>query len=55
MENTNAITALKQVRTYCSAEALDALGYAIEVLEKLERDGIKSPLSTDFCSKKNQN
>lgn len=48
MTNEKAIKALQQIKTYCSATQLEELDYAIEVLEKLEKDGIKEPLKTDF-------
>lgn len=48
MTNEKALKALRQIKTYCSASQLDELEYAISVLEKLERDGVKNPLETDF-------
>ena len=48
MNNEKAIKALEQVKTYVSANSLDELDYAIEVLKKLEKDGITDPLNTDF-------
>ena len=50
MTNEKAIKALRTIKTYCSATQLEELDYAIEVLEKLEKDGIKEPLATDFTS-----
>ena len=50
MTNDKALKALRQIKTYCSATQLEELDYAIEVLEKLEKDGIKEPLATDFKS-----
>lgn len=46
MTNMDAVKALKDIKTYAQANALDALDYAIKVLEKLEKDGIKEPLET---------
>jgi len=48
MTNEKAIKALEQMKTYVSANSLDELDYAIEVLKKLEKDGVKNPLETDF-------
>lgn len=48
MNNEKAIRALEQVKTYVSANSLDELDYAIEVLKKLESAGITDPLNTDF-------
>lgn len=50
MNNEKAIKALEQVKTYVSANSLDELDYAIEVLKKLEKEGVKDPLSTDFST-----
>ena len=50
MTNEKAIKALRTIKTYCSATQLEELDYAIEVLEKLEKDGIKEPLATDFST-----
>ena len=50
MTNEKALEALRQIKTYCSATQLEELDYAIEVLEKLEKDGIKEPLATDFST-----
>ncbi|MCF0242232.1 MAG: hypothetical protein HUK25_06305 [Treponema sp.] len=44
MTNVDAIKALNDIKTYAQANALDALEYAIKILEKLEKDGIKEPL-----------
>lgn len=48
MNNEKAIKALEQVKTYVSANSLDELDYAIEVLKKLEKEGVKDPLNTNF-------
>ncbi|MBR0495535.1 MAG: hypothetical protein IJJ71_05110 [Treponema sp.] len=48
MTNKTVIDALKQMKTYCAADLLDKLNYAIAVFEKLENDGIDNPLKTDF-------
>lgn len=50
MNNEKAIKALEQVKTYVSANSLDELDYAIEVLKKLEKEGVKDPLNTDFSA-----
>lgn len=44
MTNVDAVKALKDIKTYAQAHSLDALDYAIKVLEKLEKDGVKNPL-----------
>ena len=54
MTNEKAIKALRTIKTYCSATQLEELDYAIEVLEKLEKDGIKEPLATDFKNVENK-
>ena len=48
MTNEKVIEALQQIRTYCTAAQLDSLDYVIEVMKKLDKDGIKKPLETDF-------
>ena len=50
MNNEKAIKALEQVKTYVSANSLDELDYAIEVLKKLEKEGVKDQLNTDFSA-----
>ena len=50
MTNEKALKAMRQIKTYCAATQLEELDYVIEVLEKLEKDGIKEPLATDFKS-----
>ena len=50
MNNEKAIKALEQVKTYVSANSLDELDYAIEVLKKLKKEGVKDPLNTDFSA-----
>ena len=50
MSNEKALKALRQIKTYCSATQLEELEYAIEVLEKLEKDGVKEPLAADFTN-----
>jgi hypothetical protein len=54
MTNEKAIKALRQIKTFCSPTQLEELDYAIEVLEKLEKDGIKDPLATDFNNLENK-
>ena len=48
MTNETAINSLEKIRTYCAADLLDALEYVIDVMKKLESDGVKDPLNTDF-------
>ena len=48
MTNKEAINTLYNIKIYCAAKQLDDLEYAIEVLEKLDKDGIDKPLDTDF-------
>ena len=48
MTNEKVIEALQQIRTYCTAPQLDSLDYVIEVMKKLDKDGVKEPLKTDF-------
>ena len=50
MTNEKAIEALKRIKTYTAADLLDELDYVIKVMEKLEKDGIKEPLETDFTN-----
>lgn len=44
MNNVRAAMALNDLKVYASSHSLDALNYAIAVLEKLEDAGIKQPL-----------
>ncbi|SHK60619.1 hypothetical protein [Fibrobacter sp. UWEL] len=44
MNNVRAVMALNDLKVYASSHSLDALDYAIAVLEKLEEEGIKQPL-----------
>lgn len=46
MDNVRAIMALNDMKVYANSRALDALNYAIAVLEKLEESGIKQPLAS---------
>ncbi len=48
MTNNEVIKVLKDIKTYANRDSLEALAYAIEVLEKLEKGGVKEPLTTDF-------
>ena len=48
MTKEKAIKALRQIKTYCAATMLDELDYVLQVMEKLEKSGIKNPLETDF-------
>lgn len=52
MTNEQMIKALQKIKNYCSASLLDELDNAIEVLKKLEKDGITDPLHTDFTQLK---
>ena len=54
MTNEKAIEALKHIKTYTAADLLDELDYVIKVMEKLEKDGIKEPLETDFKNLNNK-
>ena len=47
-----AIKSLKQIKTYTAAGALDVVNYIIQVLEKLDKDGVSDPLNTDFTKLK---
>lgn len=44
MNNVRAVLALTDMKVYANSRSLDALNYAIAVLEKLEESGIKHPL-----------
>lgn len=44
MNNVRAVMALSDLKVYANSRALDAIDYAIAVLEKLEEAGIKQPL-----------
>ena len=46
MNNQRAIYALSDLRMYASSQSLDAIDYAIEVLQKLENAGITNPLES---------
>jgi len=46
MNNVRAVMALADMKVYANSRSLDALNYAIAVLEKLEEAGIKRPLVT---------
>lgn len=48
MTNLEALKALESIKTYCAADALDAVEYAMKVLEKLSNEGIEKPLETSF-------
>ncbi len=48
MTNKEVLEALRQIKTYCAADSLDKLNYAIAVIEKLDNDGISNPIKTDF-------
>ncbi len=52
MTNETAVEALEQIRTYCAADLLDALDYVTAVMRKLDADGVKRPLDTDFTKLK---
>jgi len=46
MTNAEAIKALTDIKTYAQAQSLDALDYAIKVLEKLEKEEKTKPLES---------
>lgn len=48
MTNEAAIKALKEIKAYCSTGQLEGLDYVIAIVEKLEKEGVKEPLATDF-------
>lgn len=48
MTNEKALKALEQMKVSCSPTQLEELEYVIEVLKKLEKDGVKDPLKADF-------
>ncbi|MBO4508153.1 MAG: hypothetical protein J5747_05895 [Spirochaetaceae bacterium] len=48
MTNAKVIEALQQIRTYCTAAQLDSLDYVIEVMKKLDKDGVQNPLEADY-------
>jgi hypothetical protein len=48
MTNEKVIEALQQIRTYCTAAQLDSLDYVIEVMKKLDKDGVQNPLEADY-------
>ena len=52
MTNKDVIKVLYEIKTYANKNALEALDYAIEVLEKLEKEGISQPLDIDFSKLK---
>jgi len=46
MNNVKAALVLQDVKVYANTNAMEALDYAIAVLEKLEQAGIKEPLKS---------
>lgn len=46
MNNVKAVMALRDIKVYANTNAVDALDYAIAVLEKLEQAGISEPLKS---------
>lgn len=46
MNNQKAIYVLSDLKMYASSQSLDAIDYAIEVLQKLENAGITNPLES---------
>ncbi len=48
MDLEHIIKSLTDIRTYCTNTSLDDLDAAIEILKKLQSDGVKDPLRTDF-------
>ncbi|MCR4939827.1 MAG: hypothetical protein K5930_06945 [Treponemataceae bacterium] len=53
MTNEKVIEALLQIRTYCTASQLNSLDYVIEVMKKLDKEGVEKPLEADFSKLKN--
>ncbi|MBO4546295.1 MAG: hypothetical protein J5700_01840 [Treponema sp.] len=53
MTNNEAIKVLKELKTYCAANALDAVHYAIAVIEHLEKAGVSSPLTAELSKAAN--
>lgn len=51
MTNADVIKALEDLKTYCSADSLSALEYAISVMSKIQKAGIEDPLNKDFIKK----
>ena len=47
MTNDKAIAALKEIKTYTAANLLDAVDYAIAVLEKMNSLGFENPLEIE--------
>ena len=54
MKNEEALKALKEIKTYCAASLLDELDYVIKVMEKLIKDDVTEPLTTDFTKLKDK-
>ena len=50
MTNKEVLEALRKIKTYCAPDLLGKLNYAISIIEKLDTDGVESPLKTDFTS-----
>ena len=48
MSNEKALKALNQIKTYVPSTQVEEFDYVVEVIKKLEKDGIKDPLNTDF-------
>jgi len=48
MDNKKAIEALIAIKTYTAASLLEELDYVIDVMKKLDEEGITDPLNTDF-------
>ncbi|MBR3543476.1 MAG: hypothetical protein IKN82_07280 [Treponema sp.] len=53
MTNNEAIKVLKELKTYCAADSLDAVHYAIAVIEHLEKAGVTKPLLADLSKAAN--
>ena len=53
MTNQEAVKVLKELKTYCSADALDAVHYSIAVIEHLEKAGVTKPLEADLSKAAN--
>ncbi len=52
MTNEKALKALEQMKISISPTQFEELEYAIEVIKKLQKDGISNPLETDFSKLK---
>lgn len=53
MTNQDVIKALEEIKTYTAAKNLNEIDYVIEVMKKLDADGVSKPLEADFSKAKN--